>query len=133
MSAQRRQRGELATRAAAAGASSAVLRRRLQQHGEQRAAAAAATAQPIFLFPNGATQPGLKPAVMVRTIIIGSETGGDGPSITNELNPTPPKTGGDSYFEPTVMGGAGVVFQTRFVIKLCNKWQNVILSGFTFV
>ena len=31
------------------------------------------------------------------------------PSITNELNPTPPKTGGDSYFEPTVMEGAGVV------------------------
>jgi len=26
-------------------------------------------------------------------------------SITNELNPTPPKTGGDSYFEPAVMGG----------------------------
>jgi len=25
-------------------------------------------------------------------------------SITNELNPTPPKTGGDSYFEPAVMG-----------------------------
>jgi len=70
--------------------------------GERAAAAVAATAQPIFfLFPNGATPPGLKPAVMVRTIIIGSETGGD------------------SYFEPTVMGGAGVVFQTRFVIKLC--------------
>jgi hypothetical protein len=32
-------------------------------------------------------------------------------SITNELNPTLPKTGDDSYFEPAVMGGAGVVEQ----------------------
>ena len=30
-------------------------------------------------------------------------------SITNELNPTPPKTDGDSYFELAVMGGARVV------------------------
>ena len=31
------------------------------------------------------------------------------PFITNDLNPTPPKTGGDDHFEPAVMRGAGVV------------------------
>ena len=45
----------------------------------------------FFLFPNEATPSGLKPAVMVRTVTVGSETGGVGLSITNELNPTPPK------------------------------------------
>ena len=30
-------------------------------------------------------------------------------SITVELNPIPTKTGGGSYFEPVVIGGAGVV------------------------
>jgi len=33
----------------------------------------------LFLFPNGATPPGLKPAVMVWYITVVSETGGDGP------------------------------------------------------
>jgi len=30
-------------------------------------------------------------------------------SITIELNPTPLQTGGDIYFQPAVMGAAGVV------------------------
>ena len=41
----------------------------------------------------------------------GSGTGGDGPAITNDLNPTVPKTVGDTPYEPAVMRGAGVVFE----------------------
>jgi hypothetical protein len=63
-----------------------------------------AAAQPVF-FPNGATPPGLKPAVMVRTVTVGSETGGDGPVHHQQVKSNAPKTGGDSYFEPAVMGG----------------------------
>ena len=39
----------------------------------------------------------------------GSGTGGDGPAITNELNPTVPKTVGDAFLEPAVIGVAVVV------------------------
>ena len=39
----------------------------------------------------------------------GSGTGGDGPAITNDLNPTVPKTVGDTPYEPAVMRGARVV------------------------
>jgi hypothetical protein len=39
------------------------------------------------------------------------------PFITNDLNPTPPKTGGDDHFEPAVMRGAGVVYK-KFVVLL---------------
>ena len=33
-----------------------------------------------------------------------SGTGGDGPAITNDLNPTVPKTVGDVLLEPAVIG-----------------------------
>ena len=33
-----------------------------------------------------------------------SGTGGDGPAITNDLNPTVPKTVGDALLEPAVIG-----------------------------
>ena len=36
----------------------------------------------------------------------GSGTGGDGPAITNDLNPTVPKTVGDVFLEPAVIGVA---------------------------
>ena len=39
----------------------------------------------------------------------GSGTGGDGPAITNDLNPTVPKTVGDALLEPAVIGVAVVV------------------------
>ena len=39
----------------------------------------------------------------------GSGTGGDGPTITNDLNPTVPKTVGDALLEPAVIGVAVVV------------------------
>ena len=39
----------------------------------------------------------------------GSGTGGDGPVITNDLNPTVPKTVGDVLLEPAVIGVAVVV------------------------
>ena len=39
----------------------------------------------------------------------GSGTGGDGPAITNDLNPTVPKTVGDVLLEPAVIGVAVVV------------------------
>ena len=41
----------------------------------------------------------------------GSGTGGDGPAITNDLNPTVPKTVGDGLYEPAVIGVAVVVHQ----------------------
>ena len=50
-----------------------------------------------------------EPAVMCPPITAGFETGGDGPPITIDLNPTPLQTGGDAHFEPAVIGGAGVV------------------------
>jgi len=39
----------------------------------------------------------------------GSGTGGDDPTITNDLNPTVPKTVGDVLLEPAVIGVAVVV------------------------
>ena len=39
----------------------------------------------------------------------GSGTGGDGPAITNDLNPTVPKTVGDALLEPAVIGVVVVV------------------------
>ena len=42
----------------------------------------------------------------------GSGTGGDGPAITNDLNPTVPKTVGDVLLEPAVIGVAVVVVAT---------------------
>jgi hypothetical protein len=36
------------------------------------------------------------------------------PFITNDLNPTQPKTGSDDLFEPVVMRGAGVVLKEEF-------------------
>ena len=39
----------------------------------------------------------------------GSGTGGDGPAITNDLNPTVPRTVGDGLYEPAVIGVAVVV------------------------
>ena len=44
------------------------------------------------------------------SITNGSGTGGDGPAITNDLNPTVPKTVGDVLLEPAVIGVAVVVF-----------------------
>jgi hypothetical protein len=41
---------------------------------------------------------------MVRTITVGPETGGDGPVYHQRVKSNAPKTGGDSYFEPAVMG-----------------------------
>ena len=48
------------------------------------------------------------------------------PFITNDLNPTPPKIGGDDIFEPAVMRGAGVVnmlLYFLFVHKERNMWD----------
>ena len=42
-----------------------------------------------------------------------SGTGGDGPAITNDLNPTVPKTVGDGLLEPAVIGVAVVVMVNR--------------------
>ena len=39
----------------------------------------------------------------------GCRTGGDGLAITNDLNPTVPKTVGDVLLEPAVIGVAVVV------------------------
>jgi len=39
----------------------------------------------------------------------GCRTGGDGLAITNDLNPTVPKTVGDVLLEPVVIGVAVVV------------------------
>ena len=41
----------------------------------------------------------------------GSGTGGDGSAITNDLNPTVPKTVGDVLLEPAVIGVAVVVIR----------------------
>ena len=41
----------------------------------------------------------------------GSGTGGDGPAITIDLNPTVPKTVGDALLEPAVIGVVVVVRQ----------------------
>ena len=48
-------------------------------------------------------------ALMNPSITAGSGTGGDGPAITIDLNPTVPKTVGDALLEPTVIGVAVVV------------------------
>ena len=37
-------------------------------------------------------------------------------SITNKLNPTPPKTDGDSYFEPAAKGSAGVMTEPNILV-----------------
>jgi len=39
-----------------------------------------------------------------------AQTGGDGPAITIDLNPTVPKTVGDALLEPAVIGVAVVVY-----------------------
>ena len=54
---------------------------------------------------------------MVRTITVGSETGGDGPVHRQRVKSNAPKTGGDSYFELVVMGGAGVVTLRVIIIN----------------
>ena len=46
---------------------------------------------------------------MNPSITAGSGTGGDGPAITIDLNPTVPKTVGDALLEPAVIGVAVVV------------------------
>ena len=46
---------------------------------------------------------------MCLTESAGSGTGGDGPAITIDLNPTVPKTVGDALLEPAVIGVAVVV------------------------
>ena len=56
-----------------------------------------------------ASPPVYEPAVMNPSITVGSGTGGDGPAITIDLNPTVPKTVGDALLEPTVIGVAVVV------------------------
>jgi len=43
------------------------------------------------------------------SITNGCRTGGDGLAITNDLNPTVPKTVGDVLLEPVVIGVAVVV------------------------
>ena len=50
------------------------------------------------------------PTVGAR-ITAGLWTGGDGPAITIDLNPTVPKTVGDALLEPAVIGVAVVVYQ----------------------
>ena len=47
----------------------------------------------------------------------GCRTGGDGLAITNDLNPTVPKTVGDVLLEPAVIGVAVVVLiYSEFVV-----------------
>jgi len=61
---------------------------------------------------------------MCPPITAGFETGGDGPPITIDLNPTPLQTGGDAHFEPAVIGSAGVVqalFQTSGMPKTLDE------------
>ena len=55
--------------------------------------------------------PVYEPAVMNPSITAGSGTGGDGPAITIDLNPTVPKTVGDALLEPAVIGVAVVVYK----------------------
>ena len=43
------------------------------------------------------------------------------PFITNDLNPTPLKTGGDDLFKPAVMRGAGVVIQAA------HQWKPITI------
>ena len=45
----------------------------------------------------------------------GSGTDGDGSVITNDLNPTVPKTVGDVLLEPAVKGVAVVVKQAPYI------------------
>ena len=66
----------------------------------------------FFCFVMGASPSVVEPAVMVWTITVRSgrlEPAVMGPSMTIELNPTLPKTGGDGNFEPAVIWGVGVV------------------------
>jgi len=49
--------------------------------------------------------------VISLPITNGFTTGGDGPSHHHRLKSNAPQTGGDSHFEPAVMGGAGVVLE----------------------
>ena len=51
----------------------------------------------------------------------GSGTGGDGPAITNDLNPTVPKTVGDVLLEPAVIGVAVVVNAGTPSTLLCTR------------
>ena len=48
----------------------------------------------------------------------GCRTGGDGFAITNDLNPTVPKTVGDVLLESAVIGVAVVVYPCYGMLKL---------------
>ena len=61
----------------------------------------------------------------------GSGTGGDGPAITNDLNPTVPKTVGDALLEPAVIGVAVVVQDLNYIISIKfpnGQAKNAIVS-----
>ena len=51
----------------------------------------------------------------------GSGTGGDGPAITNDLNPTVPKTVGDVLLEPAVIRVAVVVVGTCIATQTLGR------------
>jgi len=60
----------------------------------------------------------------------GSGTGGDGPAITNDLNPTVPKTVGDVLLEPAVIGVAVVVIvHANFTYLALRRVVKDSLSG----
>jgi len=62
------------------------------------------------------------PTVGAR-ITAGLWTGGDGPAITIDLNPTVPKTVGDALLEPAVIGVAVVVYDPSCML-LCWRWAH---------
>ena len=64
--------------------------------------------QPAVLMSPSPTVPDTNRRWWVH-ITNGSGTGGDDPAITNDLNPTVPKTVGDVLLEPAVIGVAVVV------------------------
>ena len=61
----------------------------------------------------------------------GCRTGGDGLAITNDLNPTVPKTVGDVLLEPAVIGVAVVVQDLNYIISIKfpnGQAKNAIVS-----
>ena len=68
--------------------------------------------QPAVLMSPSPTVPDTNRRWWVH-ITNGSGTGGDGPAITNDLNPTVPKTVGDVLLEPAVIGVAVVVIESH--------------------
>jgi hypothetical protein len=68
----------------------------------------------IFCFVTEATLSGLKPAVIVWTITVGFEIGGDGSVYHQQVKSNAFKTGGDSHFQPAVIGYARVVYKYVF-------------------